>query len=103
VLRCVRGIEVTEDSVSLESMRSVCLEGPGHYLGHPQTLGLMQSEYIYPAVADRTSPKGWEEAGKPDLLQQAIARKQRILAESQAPYIDPAIDAAVRAAFKIYF
>ncbi len=103
VLRCVRGIEVTEDSVSLEAMRSVCLEGPGHYLGHPQTLGLMQSEYIYPAVADRTSPKGWEEAGKPDLLQQAIARKQRILAESQAPYIDPATDAAVRKAFKIYF
>ena len=103
VLRCVRGIEVTEDSVSLEAMRSVCLEGPGHYLGHPQTLGLMQSEYIYPAVADRTSPKGWEEAGRPDLLQQAIARKQRILAESQAPYIDPATDAAVRAAYRIYF
>lgn len=103
VLRCVRGIEVTEDSVSLEAMRSVCLEGPGHYLGHPQTLGLMQTEYIYPAVADRTSPKGWEEAGKPDLLQQAIARKKRILAESQAPYIDPATDAAVRAAYNIYF
>jgi trimethylamine--corrinoid protein Co-methyltransferase len=31
-LRCVRGIEVTEDSVSLEAMRSVCLDGPGHYL-----------------------------------------------------------------------
>ncbi|GAB4353107.1 MAG: trimethylamine methyltransferase family protein [Kiloniellaceae bacterium] len=103
VLRCVRGIDVTEDSVSLEAMRSVCLDGPGHYLGHPQTLGLMQTEYIYPAVADRTSPKGWEEAGKPDLLQQAIARKKRILAESQAPYIDPATDAAVRAAYNIYF
>jgi trimethylamine--corrinoid protein Co-methyltransferase len=103
VLRCVRGIEVTEDSVSLEAMRSVCLEGPGHYLGHPQTLGLMQSEYIYPVVADRTSPKGWEEAGKPDLLQQARARKDRILAESLAPHIDPATDAAVRAAYRIYF
>ena len=102
VLRCVRGIEVTEDSVSLEAMRQVCLEGPGHYLGHAQTLGLMQSEYVYPEVADRTSPKGWEEAGKPDLIQQAIARKQRILAESQAPFLDPATDAAVRAAFRIH-
>ena len=38
-------------------MREVCLEGPGHYLGHPQTLSVMQTEYVYPAVADRTSPK----------------------------------------------
>ena len=103
VLRCVRGIDVTEDSVSLEAMRAVCLEGPGHYLGHAQTLGLMQTEYVYPAVADRTSPKGWAEAGRPDLIAQATARKNRILAESGAPYIDPATDAAVRAAFNIYF
>ena len=47
VQRCVRGIEVTEDSVSMEAMRSVCLDGPGHYLGHNQTLSLMQTEYIY--------------------------------------------------------
>jgi len=102
VLRCVRGIEVTEDSVSLEAMRSVCLGGPGHYLGHSQTLGLMQTEYVYPEVADRTSPKGWEEAGKPDLLAQARARKEQILAESQAPLLDPATDAAIRSAFKIH-
>ena len=29
-LRCVRGIEVTEDSVSLDVIRSTCIEGPGH-------------------------------------------------------------------------
>jgi trimethylamine--corrinoid protein Co-methyltransferase len=102
VLRCVRGIEVREDSVSLEAMREVCLGGPGHYLGHAQTLGLMQSEYVYPAVADRLSPKAWAEAGKPDLIQAATARKNRILAESQAPFIDPATDAVLRAAFKIH-
>jgi trimethylamine--corrinoid protein Co-methyltransferase len=45
---CVRGIDVTEDSVSLEAMREVCLEGPGHYLGHSQTLSVMQTEYVYP-------------------------------------------------------
>ena len=27
-LRCVRGIEVTEDTVSIDTMRQVCLEGP---------------------------------------------------------------------------
>ena len=67
VQRCVRGIDVTEDSVSLETMRSVCLDGPGHYLGHSQTLDVMQTEYIYPVLADRTSPKEWVEIGRPDL------------------------------------
>lgn len=102
VLRCVRGIDVTEDSVSLEAMREVCLGGPGHYLGHAQTLSVMQTEYIYPAVADRTSPKEWVEIGKPDLVQKAIARKNRILDQSTAPLFDPATDAALRAAFNIY-
>ena len=62
----------------------------------------MQTEYVYPSVADRTSPKEWAEIGKPDLVQKAIARKNRILAESNAPQLDPAVDAAIRAAFNIY-
>ncbi len=102
VLRCVRGIDVTEDSVSIETMRQVCLDGPGHYLGHAQTLGLMQSEYVYPAVADRMSPKEWAEVGKPDLITRAIERKNRILAQSRAPLIDREIDGAIRKAFAIH-
>jgi trimethylamine--corrinoid protein Co-methyltransferase len=103
VLRCVRGIDVTEDNVSIEAMREVCLKGPGHYLGHPQTLSLMQTEYVYPAVADRLSPKEWAEVGKPDLIARAIARKRAILDASQAPFVDAATDAAIRARFRIYF
>ena len=101
-LRCVRGIDVTEDSVSIEAMKAVCLGGPGHYLGSEQTLQLMQSEYIYPAVGNRMSPKEWEEAQKPDLLDGAIARKDAILAD--APCQVPAeTDRAVREAFQMYF
>ncbi|RYD91182.1 MAG: methyltransferase, partial [Sphingomonadales bacterium] len=88
VQRCVRGIDVTEDSVSIETMRSVCLDGPGHYLGHAQTLEVMQTEYIYPAVANRSSPKEWNELGRPDLVQKAIERKNRILAEAAPSLID---------------
>ena len=102
VLRCVRGIEVTEDSVSLDAMREVCLGGPGHYLGHEQTLGLMQSEYVYPLTADRTSPKEWVERGRPDLVARATRRKHEILARSKAPLIDPATDAAIKERFRIH-
>lgn len=102
VQRCVRGIDVTEDSVSIETMRSVCLEGPGHYLGHDQTLALMQTEYVYPAVANRSSPKEWVELGKPDLIQKAIERKNRILQDAAPSLIDPLADAAIRKRWQIY-
>ncbi|MCE8009300.1 trimethylamine methyltransferase family protein [Aestuariivita sp.] len=101
-LRCVRGIEVTEDAVSLETIRSVCLDGPGHYLGSVQTLQLMQTEYVYPAVADRTSPKEWAEIGKPDLIAQARARKEAILADRASARLDPDTDALIRSRFNIH-
>ena len=76
--------------------------GPGHYLGSDQTLALMQTEYVYPAVGNRMSPKEWNEAGKPLLLDTAIARKNAILAKAGC-VIDPEIDRAVRKAYNIYF
>jgi trimethylamine--corrinoid protein Co-methyltransferase len=39
----------------------------------------MQSEYIYPAVSDRSSPKEWEELGKPILVKQAAQKVHSIL------------------------
>ena len=99
--RCVRGIEVTEDTLSLEVMRQVCIGGPGHYLGSDQTLSLMQTEYIYPALGDRTSPKEWAEIGKPDLVAKAIARKHEILASPVPAMFDFAHDADLRARFPI--
>jgi trimethylamine--corrinoid protein Co-methyltransferase len=102
VLRTVRGIDVTEDSTSIEAMKAVCLGGPGHYLGSDQTLALMQTEYIYPTLGNRMSPKEWNEANRPMLLDQAIARKNDILSKAQIQ-IDPAVDAAIRADYNIYF
>ncbi|MDT8856124.1 trimethylamine methyltransferase family protein [Paracoccaceae bacterium Fryx2] len=102
VLRCVRGIDVTEDSTSIEAMKQVCLGGPGHYLGSDQTLALMQTEYIYPAVGNRMSPKEWVEAGRPMLLDRAIARKNELLARAGSQ-IEPEIDAAIRATYNIHF
>jgi trimethylamine---corrinoid protein Co-methyltransferase len=101
-LRCLKGIEVSEDSVALETMRAVCLEGPGHYLGADQTLKLMQTEYLYPALANRMSPKEWEEAGRPTLLPRATDRKEAILAAAGST-IPPDIDQEVRRRWPIRF
>ncbi len=100
-LRCVRGIEVTEDSVSLDVIRQVCIEGPGHYLGHDTTLNLMQREYVYPVLGDRTSPKEWVEKGKPDLVQNAIAARKKILENHFPSHISEAVDRRLRETFPI--
>ena len=100
-MRCVRGIEVTEDNVSLDVIKSTCLDGPGHFLGSEQTLSLMQTEYIYPSLADRTSPKEWVEIGKPNLVQKAIEKKENLL-KNAAKKIDPVIDDKLRSMFNIH-
>jgi len=62
----------------------------------------MQTEYIYPTLGNRMSPKEWNEANRPMLLDQAIARKNDILSKAKIQ-IDPAVDAAIRADYNIYF
>ncbi|MEP6019152.1 MAG: trimethylamine methyltransferase family protein [Paracoccaceae bacterium] len=101
-MRCVRGIEVTEDSVSVETIRQTCIDGPGHFLGSSQTLGLMQTEYVYPNLADRTSPKEWAEMDKPELIAKTIARKKEILDQPTQCGFDADVDATIRARFNIH-
>lgn len=101
-LRCVRGIEVTDETLALDQIAEVCLGGTGHYLGTAQTLGRMQADHVYPGLGDRTSPKEWAEKGKPDLVANATAKKQAILSERSAARFDPATDAAIRARFNIH-
>ena len=101
ILRTMRGFEVTEASLSVDVIREVCVEGPGHYLGHPQTLELMQKDYLYPEIGDRTSPKDWKEQGSTDVLLRASARVGEILSEHYPDYLDPALDEEIRRRFPI--
>ncbi|WP_368188145.1 trimethylamine methyltransferase family protein [Aestuariibius sp. HNIBRBA575] len=101
-LRCVRGIEVDDETLAVDQIKDVCLNGPGHYLGTAQTLARMQSDYVYPRLGDRTSPKEWAETGKPGLIDAAIAHKEAILAQPSRAQFDSALDQALRARFNIH-
>ncbi|MFK7835121.1 MAG: trimethylamine methyltransferase family protein [Sulfitobacter sp.] len=101
-LRCVRGIEVTEETLALDQMREVCLGGPGHYLGTEGTLARMELDHVYPALANRSSPKEWDEIGKPVLVEGATARKDAILSKRSRARFDPQLDHAIRARFNIH-
>ena len=99
--RVTRGIEVNPDTLSFAEIEQICSSGEGHYLGSPNTLQVMQSEYFYPAFSDRNSPTAWEEQGKPDPLDLAIARKREILANHVPRHVSDEVDSTVRARFPI--
>ncbi|MEO0372121.1 MAG: trimethylamine methyltransferase family protein [Pseudomonadota bacterium] len=100
--RCVRGIEVNDETLAIDQVKQVCMGGPGHYLGTDQTLARMEIDYVYPTTGERMSPKEWAEKDKPDLNKAAIARKEEILATRSAARFDPELDMKLRAAFNIH-
>jgi trimethylamine--corrinoid protein Co-methyltransferase len=100
VARVLRGIEVTEETLSFEVIRDV-VRGPGHYLGQPQTLSRMESEFLYPQISNRQSQGEWEDAGSPGILEAAHTRVREILSSHYPEHIDPAIDRRIRERFDI--
>jgi trimethylamine--corrinoid protein Co-methyltransferase len=99
--RTVRGIDINEETLSVQAMKDVCIDGPLHYLGHQQTMQLMQSEYLYPELGDRNSPKEWYEKDRPDLLKEASKQVEEILGNYFPAHIDDATDASLREKFNI--
>ncbi len=101
IRRIARGIEVSDETLSVDLIAST-VEGEGHYLGAPQTLALMESEYTYPRLADRRSPADWADAGSPDIRERAAERVRDILGRHHPQHITPAADHAIRAAYPIH-
>ncbi len=94
--RTIRGIEVDTDSLSVDVIRDVCIDGPSHYLGHNQTMELMQRDYVYPEIGDRLSPKDWVEQGSTDVLQRAKEKVGEILGNHYPGHISDQVDATIR-------
>lgn len=101
IQRLLKGIEVSDETLSFEVIENA-VRGPGHFLGHPQTLALMETEYLYPELADRTGRDEWQDAGSADILEAATARVRDILSTHYPTYIDPATDARIRERYKIH-
>ena len=98
--RVVRGIEVTDETLSVETIKQAVL-GEGHYLGHADTLKCMENEYFYPSNNDRSTTQVWEAEGAHDQLDYAKGLVAGLLAEHYPNYIDPALDARIRDKFPI--
>lgn len=105
-MRLVRGLEVTDESLSLDVIDDVCKGGPeqgsgGHYLDHPQTLELMHSEYYYPHTADRATRDDWAAAGGLDMRERARQTARETLRRHFPEIVPPIIDEKLRGEFSI--
>ncbi len=101
ILRSVRGVEVDPSYLDIATVEHV-VSGDGHYLGEPQTLELMRTEYVYPALGDRRSVDEWVAAGEPTLWQRAGDRVNEILAQGRPGHLSTDAEAAMRARFPIH-
>ena len=100
VYRILRGVEIGDDGLSFEAMRSV-VTGEGHFMGEPQTLAAMERDYFYPTLGDRLEPSVWQEAGAEDARQKANALARDILEHHRPDYLPSAVDRQLRSSFRI--
>ena len=100
IYRMLRGIEVTEETLAFDAIRSA-VTGEGHFLGSPHTLAAMQRDYYYPRIADRDAPRLWEEKGATDAWNKARSKVRNVLEHHYPSYIEPEIDTKIRERFNI--
>ncbi len=100
IMRSVRGVEATQENLSAQVIRDVCL-GEGHYLGHLDTLARMKADYTYPAIADRRSPREWQADGARDIREVARDRAREVLATHHPKPFSDQIDTQLRAHYDI--
>ena len=98
--RIARGIEVTDETLSVDVIAQT-VDGAGHFLGNPQTMELMETEFVYPCLADRSGPGDWQDAGGTGMWQRARQTAMDILATHFPEQISPRQDRMIRSDFPI--
>jgi trimethylamine--corrinoid protein Co-methyltransferase len=100
VYRMIRGVEVSEESMEFEAMKSV-ITGVGHFIGETQTMEAMERYYYYPKLSDRLEPTTWAEAGAKDMWQRANTKVKDELANHNPNFIAGDVDKKIRLAHNI--
>jgi trimethylamine--corrinoid protein Co-methyltransferase len=100
VERAIRGIEVTDETLSYDVIEETVL-GAGHFLGTDQTLNLMESEFYYPTLADRSPYGQWQEEGSVDIRDRAETKTREILSTHYPQYLDGDLDKKIRDQYPI--
>ena len=101
ILRSVRGIEI-DDVDAAESVIAEVVRGDGHFLGHPDTMARMETDYLYPAIADRRSADDWSDAGSPEIREPARDKAHEILATHFPSHVPLEVEEQLRRDFVVH-
>ena len=89
----VEGVDMSENGQALDAIRA---NEPGtHYLGSAHTLANFETAFYRSDVTDNNSFEQWQEDGSLDAAQRANRIWKKMLAEYEAPPIDPGVDEAL--------
>ncbi|MQX16186.1 trimethylamine methyltransferase, partial [Sinorhizobium terangae] len=92
--KMAEGVDLSENAQALDAIREV---GPGsHYLGCAHTQANFQTAFYRSPLADNNSFEQWEIEGEKRIEQRANALARSWLEHYEAPYLDPAIDEALK-------
>lgn len=98
--RALRGVEVSDENLGYDAICEAVL-GEGHFLGGQHTFDAMERDYVYPELADRNTPRTWEEMGARDAWQMAREKAREVLRSHHPRYLTSEQDAAIRSKFRI--
>ncbi|MGS2742169.1 trimethylamine methyltransferase family protein [Halomonas sp. LS-001] len=91
----LKGVDLSENGQAMDAIREV---GPGkHFLGCNHTQNNFKTAFYLSPITDNNSFEQWDLDGRLDMGQRANARWKKLLAEYQAPELDPATDEALQA------
>ena len=82
----VQGIEVNEETLALDVIKSVGVRG--HYLDQKHTLKHMKERWV-PSLVDRRSYRAWEEDGRRGAREWACEKARWILANHRPQPLEP--------------
>ena len=100
ILRAAASIEICPETLSADDIASVATTA-GHFLGESQTYARMNSDFLYPEIADRRSIASWEASECRNLLSRAHCKVQDILKSPIQPKIESSVDSVLRRKFDI--
>ncbi|MEM9139688.1 MAG: trimethylamine methyltransferase family protein, partial [Pseudomonadota bacterium] len=90
-----QGIDISENAQAMDAIAEV---GPGgHYLGCAHTQANFKDAFWRSNVLDYKPFETWASEGERDTATLAAARVDKMMAEYQAPEIDPGVDEALQA------
>lgn len=97
VMRVLKGVEVTEETLAVDVTAEV---GPGgNFLQEDHTFEHMRQEHFVPKIADRQPREKWEQAGKKDTFTRCHEIVLEVLETHKPKAVDEEMVKAIRAKF----